>query len=74
MRELQLRKHIKNLDRNHQRDLIMEAEVFYRTAELPRVTGSNLDPQKHWNQAECFSKEKNTFCSASGSRGLGFRV
>ena len=56
------------------RGAVISAEVFYRTAELPRVTGSNLDPQKHWNQAECFSKEKNTFCSASGSRGLGFRV
>ena len=30
------------------RDLIMEAEVFDRSAELSIVTGSNLDPKKYW--------------------------
>ena len=30
------------------RDLIMEAEVFDRSAELSIVTGSSLDPKKYW--------------------------
>ena len=52
------------------RDLIMEAEVFDRLAELSRVTGFNLDPKKQWyvlkkkflwNQAECFCKDRNVW-------------
>ena len=30
------------------RNLIMEAEVFDRSAELSILTGSNLDPKKAW--------------------------
>ena len=46
--EFQLRKHKKSGIEITWRDLIMEAEVFDRSAELSIVTGSNLDPKKYW--------------------------
>ena len=48
MLEFQLRKHKKSDIEITWRDLIMEAEVFDRSAELSIVTGSNLDPKKSW--------------------------
>ena len=48
MLEFQLRKHKKSGIEINWRDLIMEAEVFDRSAELSIVTGSNLDPKKSW--------------------------
>ena len=48
MLEFQLRKHKKSGIEITWRDLIMEAEVFDRSAELSIVTGSNLDPKKSW--------------------------
>ena len=48
MLEFQLRKHKKSGIEITWRDLIMEAEVFDRSAELSIVTGSNLDPEKYW--------------------------
>ena len=48
MLEFQLRKHKKSGIKITWRDLIMEAEVFDRSAELSIVTGSNLDPEKYW--------------------------
>ena len=48
MLEFQLRKHKKSGIEITWRDLIMEAEVFDRSAELFKVTGSNLDPKKYW--------------------------
>ena len=48
MLEFQLRKHKKSGIEITWRDLIMEAEVFDRSAELSIVTGSNLDPKKYW--------------------------
>ena len=48
MLEFQLRKHKKSGIKITWRDLIMEAEVFDRSAELSIVTGSNLDPKKSW--------------------------
>ena len=48
MLEFQLRKHKKSGIEITWRDLIMEAEVFDRSAELFIVTGSNLDPKKYW--------------------------
>ena len=48
MLEFQLRKHKKSGIEITWRDLIMEAEVFVRSAELFVVTGSNLDPKKYW--------------------------
>ena len=48
MLEFQLRKHKKSNIEITWRDLIMEAEVFDRSAELFIVTGSNLDPKKYW--------------------------
>ena len=42
MLEFQLRKHKKSGIEITWRDLIMEAEVFDRSAELSIVTGSNL--------------------------------
>ena len=47
MLEFQLRKHKKSGIEITWRDLIMEAEVFDRSAELSIVTGSNLDPKKY---------------------------
>ena len=47
MLEFQLRKHKKSGIKITWRDLIMEAEVFDRSAELSIVTGSNLDPKKY---------------------------
>ena len=47
MLEFQLRKHNKSCIGITWRDLIMEAEVFDRSAELSMVTGSNLDPKKY---------------------------
>ena len=67
MLEFQLRKHNKSCIGITWRDLIMEAEVFDRSAELSMVTGSNLDPKKYCymlkknltlNQAECSRKER----------------
>ena len=49
MLECQLRKHKKSGIEITLRELIMEAEVFDRSAELPIVTGSNLDPKKSWH-------------------------
>ena len=49
MLEFQLRKHKKSGIKITWRDLIMEAEVFDRSAELSIVTGSNLDPEKYWH-------------------------
>ena len=49
MLEFQLRKHKKSGIKITWRDLIMEAEVFDRSAELSIVTGSNLDPKKYWH-------------------------
>ena len=46
MLEFQLRKHNKCCIGITWRDLIMEAEVFDRSAELSMVTGSNLDLKK----------------------------
>ena len=46
MLEFQSRKHKKFGIEITWRDLIMEAEVFHRSAELSIVTGSNLDPKK----------------------------
>ena len=48
MLEFQLRKHKKSGIEITWRDLIMEAEVVDRSAELSIVTGSNLDPKKSW--------------------------
>ena len=48
MLEFQLRKHKKSGIKITWRDLIMEAEVFDRSAELSIVTGSNVDPKKSW--------------------------
>ena len=48
MLEFQLRKHKKSGIEIIWRDLIMEAEVFDRSADLSLVTGSNLDPKKYW--------------------------
>ena len=48
MLEFQLRKHKKSGIKITWRDLIMEAEVFGRSAELSIVTGSNFDPKKFW--------------------------
>ena len=48
MLEFQLRKHKKSDIEITWHDLIMEAEVFDRSAELFIVTGSNLDPKKYW--------------------------
>ena len=48
MFEFQLRKHKKSGIEITWRDLIMEAEVFDRSAELFIVVGSNLDPKKYW--------------------------
>ena len=48
MLEFQLRKHKKSGIEITWRDLIMEAEVFDRSADLSIVTGSNLDPKKYW--------------------------
>ena len=48
MLEFQLRKHKKSGIEITWRDLIMEAEVFDRSAELSIITGSNLDPKKYW--------------------------
>ena len=48
MLEFQSRKHKKSGIEITWRDLIMEAEVFDRSAELSIVTGSNLDPKKSW--------------------------
>ena len=45
--EFQLQKHNKSCIGITWRDLIMEAEVFDRLAELSIVTGSNLDPKKY---------------------------
>ena len=47
MLEFQLQKHNKSCIEITWRDLIMEAEVFDRLAELSIVTGSNLDPKKY---------------------------
>ena len=48
MFEFQLRKLKKSGIKITWRDLIVEAEVFDRSAELSIVTGSNLDPKKSW--------------------------
>ena len=48
MLEFQSWKHKKSGIEITRRDLIMEAEVFDRSAELSIVTGSNLDPKKYW--------------------------
>ena len=48
MLEFQLRKHKKSGIEITWRDLIMEAEVFDRSAELIIVMGSNVDPKKYW--------------------------
>ena len=48
MLEFQLRKHKKSGIEITWRDLILETEVFDRSAELSIVTGSNLDPKKSW--------------------------
>ena len=48
MLEFQLRKHKKSGIEITWRDLILEAEVFDRSAELCIVTGSNLHPKKYW--------------------------
>ena len=48
MLEFQIRKHKKSSIEITWRALIMEAEVFVRSAELFIVTGSNLDPKKYW--------------------------
>ena len=48
MLEFKLRKHKKSGIEITWRDLIMEAEVFDRSAELFIVTGSDLDPKKYW--------------------------
>ena len=48
MLEFKLWKHKKSGIEITRRDLIMEAEVFDRSAELSIVTGSNLDPKKSW--------------------------
>ena len=42
------RKHNKSWIGITQCDLIMEAEVFDRSAKLSRVTESNLDTKMHW--------------------------
>ena len=47
MLEFQLRKHKKSGIEITWRDLIMEAEVFDRSADLSIVTGSNLDLKKY---------------------------
>ena len=47
MLEFQLRKHNKSCIGITWRDLIMEAEVFDRSAKFSIVTGSNLDPKKY---------------------------
>ena len=47
MLEFQLRKHKKSGIEITWRDLIMEAEVFDRSADLSIVTGSNLDFKKY---------------------------
>ena len=46
MLEFQLRKHKKSGIEITWRDLIMEAEVLDRSAELSIFTGSNLHPKK----------------------------
>ena len=48
MLQFQLQKHNKCCIRITWRDLIMEAEVFDRSAELSMVTGSNLNLKKYW--------------------------
>ena len=48
MLEFQLRNHKKSGIEITWRDLIMEAKVFHRSAELSIVKGSNLDPKKSW--------------------------
>ena len=48
MLQFQSRKHNKCRIGITWRDLIMKAEVFDRSAELPMVTGSNLDLEKYW--------------------------
>ena len=48
MPEFQLRKHKKSGIKITWRNLIIEAEVFDRSAEFSMVTGSNLDPKKSW--------------------------
>ena len=48
MLEFQLRKHKKSGIEITRRDLIMEAEVSDRSAELSIVMGSNVDPKKSW--------------------------
>ena len=48
MLEFQSRKHKKFGIEITWRDLIMEVEVFDRSAELSIVTGSNFDPKKSW--------------------------
>ena len=48
MLEFQLRKHKKSGIEITWRDLILETEVFDRSAELSIATGSNLDPKKSW--------------------------
>ena len=40
------------------RGAVISAEVFYRTAELPRVTGSNLDPKSIGIRPNAFPKKK----------------
>ena len=48
MLQFQLQKHNKCCIRITWRDLIMEAKVFDRSAELSMVTGSNLNLKKYW--------------------------
>ena len=48
MLEFQLRKQNKSCLGITWHDLIMEAQVFDRSAELSLVTGSSLDPKKYW--------------------------
>ena len=45
--EFQLRKHNKSWIRITWHNLIIEAEVFDPSAELSRIIGSNLNPNKH---------------------------
>ena len=67
MLEFQLRKHKKSGIEITWRDLIMEAEVFDRSAELSIVTGSNLDPKKYWN---CFVDSAMTTIRSVTPAGL----
>ena len=48
MLEFQARKQNKSCIGITWRDLIMEAEVFGRSAELSIVTGFNCEPEKYW--------------------------